>query len=912
MRLRSPALLALAFLSFFTTLAGATPVLGPAVPRLGEAALARLDTADLPALDRAALAVEDDLRRAVGEPFRFAVPHALEVTPDTHGAWETTAGDLAVWRYRVRAPGAQSLNFAFSTFRLPPGAQLSIVPVEGDDRIGPFTHLDVQDHGELWTRAMIADDAVIELVVPAERTSEVELVLAAANQGYRGFGPRAEKSGACNVDVICPQGNGWRDQIRSIGRYTRSGVFLCSGAMINNTAGDLRPLFLTADHCGISAGNASSVVVYWNYQNSSCRTPGSPASGGNGNGSFAQSQTGAVLRASYTPSDMALIELSSPPNPAWNVYWAGWDRRNVAPPSGVAIHHPHGEEKRISFENQPTSVTFYLSDTANSGANHLRVEDWDIGTTEGGSSGSPLFNPDRRIVGQLHGGFAACGNDDADWYGFMATSWGGGGAASSRLSDWLDPTGSGASTLNGRDTPAGPSAPNPPSNLVATVLSGSEIQLIWQDNSNNETAFVVQISSAGSTQSLLTGANETMTVVSGLAPGTDYSFQVRARGVGGDSAPSNTATATTPAGVEEPPTLTAAEALSTSSVRLDWTVGQGVPAGFLVQVRDVAAFDFQGGAVFLDSPWRTAAEAGGAARSMVVDGLVSNRLYAFRVWVDSVPPLADPSNELSVKTRAASLPTTCLADGDSLCLLGGRFRVEAIFKNQHAGGATGAGHAVTSSDRTGYFWFFNPNNLELVVKMLPGGTVNGHSWLFYGALSDVEYWVVATDLETGATSTYYNPPAEICGQADVQAFPEPGEIAASGALELPAAPVTRPRGAGICVPDADTLCLLDGRFAVDVSWSSQHDGSSGVGTAIQPLSGDQTGFFWFFNAANIELIVKMIDGTSVNGKFWFFYGALSDVEYDLSVTDLATGATASYHNDPGNICGVGDIQALDG
>ena len=912
MRFRSPLLLTSLLLISAVASASTGPTLSPVAPRLDAAALDRLDGVELPALDRQALAVEDDLRRVAGEPFRFAVTHAMERTPETHGSWERRADGLSVWRLRVEAPGAQSLNFAFSRFRLPMEAELSIVPAVGEDRLGPFTYRDQQEHGELWTRVLLTDDAVIELVVPTASEGEVELALAAVNQGYRGFGASPDKSGACNVDVVCPQGNGWRDQIRSVGRYTRSGAFLCSGAMINNTAGDLRPLFLTADHCGITSGNDSSVVVYWNYQNSSCRAPGSPASGGNGNGSLAQSQTGSTLLARYQPSDMALIELSSAPNPAWNVYWAGWDRRNLAPPSGVAIHHPQGQEKRISFENQPTSITFYLSGAPASGGNHVRVADWDVGTTEGGSSGSPLFNPERRIVGQLHGGFAACGNDDDDWYGFLATSWGGGGSSASRLSNWLDPTGSGASTLNGRDTVAGPSAPNAPSNLTATVLSESEIQLTWQDNSNNETAFLVQISSPTLTDSLLTAANVTMTVVTGLEPGTEHTFQVRARGAGGDSAPSNNVAATTLSGVPATPILDSATALSASSVQLEWSGALSAATGFRIEARQIADFDGQGAATFLDGPWLEVAQVAGNLRTATVSGLANNRLYALRVIATGTAGSSEASNEIPAKTRAGVEPAPCVADGDSLCLLGGRYRVEAVFKNQHAGGATGAGRAVPSSDRAGYFWFFNPNNFELVVKMLPGAALNGHSWLFYGALSDVEYWVVATDLETGETSSYHNPPTEICGQADLRAFVASSGAAALSAVEVPRAPATVQRGSGACVPDADTLCLLDGRFAIDVDWDNQHDGSSGIGSAIQPLSGDQTGFFWFFNASNIELIVKMIDGTPVNGKYWFFFGALSDVEYDVTVTDTETGTTASYHNTPGNICGVGDTSAFDG
>ena len=120
-----------------------------------------------------------------------------------------------------------------------------------------------------------------------------------------------------------------------------------------------------------------------------------------------------------------------------------------APTSAVAIHHPAGHEKRISFENDALAISDYEPSPGGNATTHLKVFDWDLGTTEGGSSGSAIWNASKRIVGTLHGGFAACGNDDADYYGRLFTSWSGGGSASTRLSDHLDPTAQGAETLDG-------------------------------------------------------------------------------------------------------------------------------------------------------------------------------------------------------------------------------------------------------------------------------------------------------------------------------------------------------------------------------------------------------------------------------------------------------------------------------
>jgi hypothetical protein len=102
--------------------------------------------------------------------------------------------------------------------------------------------------------------------------------------------------------------------------------------------------------------------------------------------------------------------------------------------------------------------------------------------------------------------------------------------------------------------------------------------------------------------------------------------------------------------------------------------------------------------------------------------------------------------------------------------------------------------------------------------------------------------------------------------------------------------------------------LLGDRFRVEVEWTDQRSGDSGVGTAVPGT--DRSGFFWFFEPQNIELVVKILDGRQANGHFWVFYGALSDVAYTITVTDTVTGEHATYHNPPGEICGRGDTAAF--
>ncbi|MCH2143358.1 MAG: hypothetical protein MK077_10235, partial [Phycisphaerales bacterium] len=379
--------------------------------------------------------MHDDTRRAAeGLPLRFAVPHDVHVTPANHGLWDRNADGRLRWRMRFSCQDAPHVNLGFEYWNVPTGTEMMVESTDGTHGVGPFTALDNQYHGELWLPVVIGSDILVTITCADHERELVEQQIAATkvNIGYRGFGAEKSdadtRSGSCNVDVVCSEGNPWSDEIPCAALYSLNGWFTCSGGMMNNTAQDLRPFFLTADHCGCNSSNDQTVVVYWNYENSYCRTPGSGDSGGNGNGNTNQyTAGGAVYRAGSSSSDFTLIELNNDPNPSYGVGFCGWDRRNISPQIGVCIHHPNLEEKRISFEDDPLS----------SSGSMWRVNDWDLGTTEPGSSGSIIFNQDHRVVGQLYGGLAACNNNQYDIFGKLSTSWNAG------LGNWLDYSGTG-------------------------------------------------------------------------------------------------------------------------------------------------------------------------------------------------------------------------------------------------------------------------------------------------------------------------------------------------------------------------------------------------------------------------------------------------------------------------------------
>ncbi len=255
----------------------------------------------------------------------------------------------------------------------------------------------------------------------------------------------------------------------------------------------------------------------------------------------------------------------------------------------------------------------------------------------------------------------------------------------------------------------------------------------------------------------------------------------------------------------------------------------------------------------------------------------------------------------------------CATGSEHLCLGDGqRFSVQVSWKNPYTG-ETGTGKSEPLTGDTGAFWFFDPANLEVMIKVLDGRLVNGNFWVFYGSLSNVEYTVTVTDTTTGARKAYHNAPLQLASQADVDAFPGGAGAAAPQAPALAAPPAPRSRttafAAADCTPTATTLCPQN-RFQAAVSFTDPRTGIPAPGTAVT-LSGD-TGIFWFFDPANLELMVKVLDGTAVNGNFWVFYGGLSDVEYTITVTDTATGTQRSYYNPPHHLASAADIDAFPG
>ena len=400
--------------------------------------LSNVNFREMPRIDNQSLIAETERLEAgqIDIPYQFA--HRFNVDIDiTHSATrEILADGSTLWRLRIISNEAEHINLGFSRFNLPEGAKLWIYNTAGDHIAGPYLNTNRSGKGRFFTPIIRGDEIVIEIHAPEIAEGPLVLTVGAVNHGFRGFTDPSQ--GFCNNDVICPEGDPWRDQISSVARFTRSGFILCSGQLLNNTTLDRTPYFLSADHCGVDVANADTVVVYWNYE--------SPVCGQLSGGSLDQNQSGASFVSSFAPGDMNLIELDQAPLPTFNIDYAGWNVSDDTPQSSFSIHHPSGDEKAISFDNDPLTTV----DIGYGGLTHWEVGNWEDGTTEPGSSGSCIFDTsDGLCVGVLTGGFASCANIAADFYGKLSVAWEGGGTPETRLRDWLDPLNSGATSLPG-------------------------------------------------------------------------------------------------------------------------------------------------------------------------------------------------------------------------------------------------------------------------------------------------------------------------------------------------------------------------------------------------------------------------------------------------------------------------------
>lgn len=394
-------------------------------------------------------------------PYRFAVNIPVQADFPEEGAWTTLADGSRVCLLAVEAPGAKAVSLLFDRFRLPDNGRLFIYSADRKQVLGAYTSINNDASGRFSAQLIHAGRVILEYDAPASSPLP-EIRLCDVVYAYRGVPDEDEakgfgQAGPCEVNINCEEGQAYQQVKKGIVRvqaYKNSSAYWCTGSLVNNTRRDGSPYLLTADHCykGGTPADLLNWVFYFDYETTGCENPTLPPQ--------ERALTGATFKAragdvSAGGSDFLLLLLNDAIPDTFDVFLNGWSRINTQPLYGAGIHHPQGDIKKISTYTEKGTSTSW---TGGSIYTHWLIT-WaetlnGHGVTEGGSSGSPVFNSEKLIVGTLTGGGSACDSaslTEPDYYGKFSYSWlSNGSDSASRLQPWLDPDSTGVETLEGK------------------------------------------------------------------------------------------------------------------------------------------------------------------------------------------------------------------------------------------------------------------------------------------------------------------------------------------------------------------------------------------------------------------------------------------------------------------------------
>lgn len=404
---------------------------------------------------------EDGEYEKNGQPLRIGVSVPVGYDMTDAGTWTDIADGGRIWRLKLISKDALAIGVYYGDFFIPEGGKLYLYNKSRTQVIGAFTEINNPRSGIFATELIQGDEVTLEYYNPSELQLEPIISISEICYAFRHVGFLFEGSdnkdfgdaGDCLVNINCPEGDNWQDEKNGIARFLGkegTGYFFCSGSLVNNTAEDFFPYFLTADHCGGSASESdfNAWTFYFNFEAPDCDNPGSQPSYNTIPGCTKVARGG---NGGNSGSDFLLVHLNRYLPEDFTPYFNGWNRNNTSSSSGASIHHPQGDIMKIS-----TYTSSLISDTwGGISGTHWRVV-WastvtDHSVTEGGSSGSPIFDSNGRLVGTLTGGASFCSTPTLpDKYGKFSYHWESNGSSNEyKLKPWLDPDNTGATTLDG-------------------------------------------------------------------------------------------------------------------------------------------------------------------------------------------------------------------------------------------------------------------------------------------------------------------------------------------------------------------------------------------------------------------------------------------------------------------------------
>jgi len=422
-----------------------------------------IEPIELPPLNLDLIHQEDSINDLdKSQPWRYGVTRPIILDLENSGIWNNLENGARIWRVAIKSAGAINMRVNFNDFYLPNGGRLQLYNGDRTDKSKVYRNEHNRLSKALGSWFVSGEVIWVEYYEPSSAIGNLELEIGSIIHGYRmgrvttwADGTRGlNDSGDCNYDVNCFVGTDFEAKKnlikKAVALLNLGNGHLCSASLMNNTLFDKKPYLLTANHC-LENSDPSLWSVRFNWMSPS------PICGTEEESLDIQSNfvmSGAQYRASNEKSDFALVELYSSIPPSWDVTFSGWDNSGVLPQYQVGIHHPNGDIMKIcrdddgSIKENANGTDVWLIKGVSAGNGN----GWEIGTTESGSSGSPLFNEAGRVIGQLYGGQSFCdgieNNNDYDVYGRFGVSWNYGNTPETRLEDWLDPLETGQTTID--------------------------------------------------------------------------------------------------------------------------------------------------------------------------------------------------------------------------------------------------------------------------------------------------------------------------------------------------------------------------------------------------------------------------------------------------------------------------------
>jgi len=399
---------------------------------------------DMPAFDIEAQKVEADAESGTYKTKRYAKAFETDLAIAQYATLDTLDDGAYLFRLGIRSYNAYSIGVTLENYALPEGVAIYLYNLEKTDILGAFTSANNSDSKVLSIAPVKGEAVIMECFVPAGVDFGKQLTVAQVAHDYTNIFEYLDdlqlKSGSCNVDINCKEGLDWQIEKRAVVKMLVNNIELCTGTLVNNSSYDASPYILTANHCVNTSYKAERTVFIFNYENRIC---------GINYAAEKQSLSGSTIKATTPKIDFSLLELNTPPSDSLNIYFAGWRATPEESKSSVCIHHPDGDAKKISIDEE-------APETANYGEGYLEnshwlILRWEIGTTEKGSSGSPIFDENHLIIGDLTGGRANCRNSVNDYYSKFSVAWDSFNDTTMQLKHWLDPLDLGITQLGGFD-----------------------------------------------------------------------------------------------------------------------------------------------------------------------------------------------------------------------------------------------------------------------------------------------------------------------------------------------------------------------------------------------------------------------------------------------------------------------------